>query len=180
MSGSSKRESSGENRLIIAILLVTTAVALCVTAWALWFRTPNVTLAPDYAPKETEAHAQTIPNDTGEQKKSEAGGGSVSLTYSNQVSIDLSEELASLMFANPGKSNQNMVVQIVIQEEVIVQSGTILPAHQVTTLDLLEGAAAMLTPGGYEGEFSILYYHPESGEKAIVNTEIPIHIEVKD
>ena len=84
------------------------------------------------------------------------------------------------MFANPGKSNQNVVVQIVIQDQVIVQSGTILPGRQVTALDLLDGAASMLTPGGYDGNFSILYYHPESGEKAIVNTEIPIHIEVRD
>ena len=180
MSESSKRESTGETRLIIALLLLITMVAVCVTVWALWFRMPSVTLAPDYAPKEIEAHAHVIPNDSGEQKKSEAGGGSVSLTYSNQVSIDLSDETASLMFANPGKSNQNVVVQIVIQDQVIVQSGTILPGRQVTALDLLDGTASMLTPGGYDGNFSILYYHPESGEKAIVNTEIPIRIEVRD
>ena len=180
MSEGSKRESTGETRLIIALLLLITTVAVCVTVWALCFRTPNITLAPDYAPKETEAHAQMIPNDSGEQKKSESGGGSVSLTYSNQVAIDLSDEIASLMFANPGKSNQNVVVQIVIQDQVIVQSGTILPGRQVTALDLLDGATSMLTPGGYDGNFSVLYYHPESGEKAIVNTEIPIHIEVKD
>lgn len=180
MSMVSKRGMGGESRLIVPLLLVITAAALCVTVWALWFRMPNVTLAPDYAPKETEPHAQLIPNDSDEPKKSETGGGSVSLIYSNQASIDLSDEIASLMFANPGKSNQNMVVQIVIQGEVIVQSGMILPGRQVTELDLLEGAAAMLTPGGYDGNFSVLYYHPESGEKAIVNTEIPIRIEVRD
>ena len=175
-----RKERIDENRLIIALLLVITLAAVCVTIWALCFRTPDVMLAPDYAPKETEAHAHAIPDDRGEPAKSESGGGSVSLTYSNQVSIDLSGEQASLMFANPGKSNQNMVLRIVIQEEVIVQSGTILLGHQVNTLDLMEGAASMLMPGGYEGNFSILYYHPETGEKAMVNTEIPIHIEVRD
>lgn len=180
MEAESKKERKDESRLIIALLLLITLAAVCVTVWALYFRTPDVLLAPDYAPKETEVHAQVIPDDRGEPAKSESGGGSVSLTYSNQVSIDLSREQASLMFANPGKSNQNMVLRIVIQDEVIVQSGTIPPGHQVNTLDLLEGAASMLVPGGYEGNFSILYYHPETGEKAMVNTEIPIHIEVKD
>lgn len=176
----SKKQTVDKTTILIALLLAITVVASCITVWALFFRKPETILAPDYAPKETEAHAQIIPNDSGEQKKSEEGGGSVSLTYSNQVSIDLSDGTASLMFANPGKSNQNMVVQIVIQNEVIVQSGTILPGRQVTTLELMEGAVEKLSSGGYDGNFSILYYHPESGEKAIVNTEIPIHIEVSD
>ena len=137
-------------------------------------------LAPDYAPRETEALAQTIPNDNGEKMQSQEGGGSVNLTYSNEVSIDLSDERAFLMFANPGKSNQDMVLQIVIRDEVIVQSGTIQPGQQVTELNLLEGEAAKLTTGGYDGKFTILYYHPDSAEKAMVNTEIPIRIEVKN
>lgn len=165
---------------LILLLLLITIAAVCVTIWALFFRKTNIVLAPDYAPQETEVYADTIPDDTGEKMESEEGGGSVSLTYSNQVVIDLGDELVSLYFANPGKSNQNMIIQIMIQDEVIVQSGTILPGHQITTLELLDGAAAMLSPGGYDGNFVILYYHPDSNEKAIVNTEIPIHIDVRE
>lgn len=174
----SKKANVDKSKVVIALLLCTTVIAVCVTVWALFLRTPETTLAPDYAPQETEAHAQTIPNDNSQKKESEKGGGSVSLTYSNQVAIDLSDASASLMFANPNKSNQDMVLQIVIQNQLIVQSGTIRPGHQVTTLDLMDGAAAKLSPGGYDGNFVILYYHPDSGEKAIVNTEIPINIEV--
>lgn len=165
---------------LIAVLLLITISAVCVTVWALFFREPDVILAPDYAPQDTEEHAQKIPNDNSEKVESEEGGGSVSLTYSNKVTIDLSDAKASLMFANPGKSNQNMVVQIVIQNEVIVQSGTILPGHQVVELDLLDDAASKLSTGGYDGNFAIFYYHPDSGEKAIVNTEIPIQITVSE
>ena len=135
-------------------------------------------LAPDYALQDTEENAQKIPNDNGEKVESETGGGSVSLTYSNKVTIDLSDGKAKLMFANPGKSNQNMIVQIVIQNEVIVQSGMLLPGYQVTELELLDDAASKLSPGGYDGSFAIFYYHPASGEKAVVNTEIPIQITV--
>ena len=175
-----KKSSIDKSKVVIALLLLITVIAICITVWALFFRTPETTLSPDYAPQETEAHAQTIPNDNSHKKESEKGGGSVSLTYSNQVAIDLSDANASLMFANPNKSNQDMVLQIVIQNQVVVQSGIIRPGHQVTTLDLMDGAATKLSPGGYDGNFVILYYHPDSGEKAIVNTEIPIRIEVSN
>jgi hypothetical protein len=36
----------------------------------------------------------------------------------------------------------------------------------------------MLSPGGYKGSFSVFYYDPSSGEKAMVNTEIPILVTV--
>lgn len=169
-----------KSKWLILLLLLITLIAVCVTVWALFFRGPGVTLAPDYAPQETEAHAETIPGDSGEKMESEQGGGSVSLSYSNQVTIDLSDRTASLYFANPGKSNQDMVVQVVIQDTVIVQSGTLNPGKQVTILDLLDGAHKQLAAGGYDGKFVVLYYDQETGEKAIVNTEIPITITVNE
>lgn len=166
--------------LLISVLLIITVIAICVTVWALFFRDSSPALAPDYAPQEEEQNAETIPNDTGEKMENPEGGGSVSLTYSREVSIDLSDETATLLFANPGKSNQDMVLQIVIQDTVIVQSGTLKPGNQVTALDLLDGAAKKLSAGTYEGNFNVLYYNPETGEKAIVNTEIPITITVNN
>lgn len=166
--------------ILIFLLCLITISAIAVSVWALFFREPDVILAPDYAPQEAEKHAQTIPNDNGDKMDSPEGGGAVSLTYSNQVSIDLSDEIAFLLFANPRKSKQDIVIQIVIQNEVIAQSGTLTPGHQVVILDLLKGAEQKLSAGGYEGKFVILYYDRESGEKAIVNTEIPIRITVKE
>lgn len=166
--------------LLIPILLIITVIAICVTVWALFFRDSGPALAPDYAPQEEEQNAESIPNDTGAKMENPEGGGSVSLTYSREVSIDLSDETATLLFANPGKSNQDMVLQIVIQDTVIVQSGTLKPGNQVTALELLDGAAKKLSAGTYEGNFNVLYYNPETGEKAIVNTEIPITITVNN
>ncbi len=164
--------------LLIPVLLVITVVAICVTIWALFYRDTGPVLAPDYAPQEEEVNAETIPGDTGEKLDNPEGGGSVSLTYSRDMQIDLSEKTATLLFANPGKSNQDMVLQIVIQGEVIVQSGTLKPGNQVTRLSLIDGMEKKLSAGVYEGNFAVLYYHPETGEKAIVNTEIPITITV--
>lgn len=173
----SKKQSN--SKVLILILLLITVVALCVTIWAVFFREP-VVLAPDYAPQQEEQNAETIPDDSGEKMESPQGGGSVSLTYSNEVTIDLSDKTASLYFANPGKSNQDMVLQVLIQDTVIIQSGTLKPGNQVSTIDLLDGAAKQLQPGGYDGKFLVLYYSPETGEKAMVNTEIPITITVEE
>ena len=168
--------------IIIAILAVITVAALCVTMWALFLREPDdnnkVILNPDYAPQNKEENAETIPDDTGDKMENPEGGGAVSLTYSNEVTIDLSDKAAAIYFANPGKSNQDMVIQIVIQDTVILQSGTLSPGNQVKILNLLEGAEDMLQPGGYEGKFIVLYYDLTSGEKSMVNTEIPITINV--
>lgn len=169
-----------KTNLLILILLVITVIAICITVWALFFRDSSPTLAPDYAPKEEEQHAETIPDDNGERMEQPDGGGSVSLTYSKEVTINLSDKTASLYFANPGKSNQDIVLQVVIQDEVIVQSGTLKPGKQVASLELLDSASNILKAGEYEGKFVVFYYHPETAEKAVVNTEIPITITAKE
>ena len=114
-------------KILIPVLLLITLIAVGVTIWALCFRDTAPVLAPDYAPVEEESNAQAIEDDSGEKLEAEEGGGAVSLTYSNEVTIDLSDKAASLVFANPGKSVQDMVVQIVIDDTVIVQSGTLKP-----------------------------------------------------
>ena len=179
-----QNQKANKSTIIIAILALITVGALCVTMWALFFREPSagdddkVILNPDYAPQKQEQNAETIPDDTGEKMENPEGGGAVSLTYSNEVTIDISDKAAALYFANPGKSNQDMVIQIAIQDTIILQSGTLSPGNQVKLLNLLEGAEDMLQPGGYEGKFVVLYYDPISGEKSMVNTEIPITINV--
>ena len=166
------------HRFLIPLLLLITAAAVCTTVWALFFRRSDTVLVPDYAPVATEAHAQPIPDDQPRQNAAEPGTGSVSLTYSNQVSISLSGKSASLLFANPGNSNQDMVLQLLIQDTLIFQSGRLTPGNQVSTLDLATGAEKLLTPGGYEGCFMVFYYDSVTAEKAIVNTQIPVTVTV--
>lgn len=178
----SQNENRNEKKttVIIVILVLITVAALCVTMWALFFREPSVVLTPDYAPQETEKNQTPIEGDNGNKMDVDEGSGAVSLTYSDKVTIDLSDEKVTLDFGNPSKSTQNMVIQVVIREQILVQSGTLTPGNKVTTLDLLDGTAKNLSLGGYEGKFVILYYNSETGEKAVVNTEIPISITVQE
>ena len=166
--------------MIIFLLLLITVGAVCVTVWALFFRTEETgLLAPDHAPV-IEEQAQPIPGDTGKPNDVQPGSGSVSLTYSNTVKIRLGDRSAQFLFANPGRSNQDLVIQLIIQDRVIFQSGRITPGNQVANLELSAESAAMLMPGGYEGAFLIHFYDPVSSEKAIVTTEIPVSVTVTE
>ena len=180
MNAVETNKSTNTKKLIILLILLL-LISIGVTLWALFFREPTVVLNPDYAPEEVEFNQIPIPNDDASGKvENTGGGGSVSLNYIDRVVIDLSDRKANLYFANPGKSNQDMVLQVVIQDEVLVQSGRLTPGHQVTELELLPDAAKKLAPGGYDGKFILYYYHPETSEKAMVNTEIEVDVAVQE
>lgn len=168
-----------KNRLVILLVLITLA-ALGVTVWALFFRTEKPVLAPDYAPVEEDPNARPADDDGSDKMEAPEGGGAVSLTYSDEVTIDLSEQKAGLLFVNPGRSLQDIVIQINVADAAIVQSGTLKPGNQVTSLDLLEGVEGRLQPGGYDGLMTISYYDPDTREKSVVNTEIPVSVTVRE
>ena len=70
---------------------------------------------PDYAPRQNEQYAEDIGDNDDSKLTQSEGGGAVSITYTTNVDIDLSKGIAELYFANPTKSNQDMVLQIVIK-----------------------------------------------------------------
>ena len=129
-------------KILIPVLLLITLIAIGVTIWALCFRDTAPVLAPDYAPEEEESNAQAIEDDSGEKLETEEGGGAVSLTYSNEVTIDLSDKAASLVFANPGKSVQDMVVQIVI--DVVLRLRVIVNARAVAINFFMDRSSSII------------------------------------
>jgi len=173
-----ERKNAKRNRILILILSLITLIAISVTVWALFFRDKNENLPPDYAPQETEINAEPIEGDDDARLEQPEGGGAVSLTYSKDVTVSLSDKTAALLFGNPARSSQDMVVQLIIQDTVIIQSGTLKPGNQVTKLELLNGAEKALSEGTYEGKLNILFYDRNTGEKAIVNTVIPVTVTV--
>ncbi|MDO5425340.1 MAG: hypothetical protein Q4F41_16605 [Eubacteriales bacterium] len=168
---------SKKSKILIVILLLITAAAVGVTIWTLFFRDTAPELAPDYAPQEAEEYAEAVSEGASEEKMEAAeGGGAVSMIYQKNVQISLSENLASLLFQNPSKSVNDIVLQIVIvdaegEETVIAQSGTLHPGYKVEQLALIEGAAK-LSEGTYTGKYIVLYYDPDTAEKAVLNGSI--------
>ncbi len=82
------------------------------------------------------------------------------------------------MFGNPSRSNREAIVQLVVQDNVVLQSDSIAPGTQVTELDLADGAAEKLTAGVCEGKFVVYFYDRESGRWATLNAEIPVTVTV--
>lgn len=171
-------KSDRKSRWIILLLLLLLLIAIGVTLWALFFR-EETTLTPDYAPRREDKYAQSLDDQGDEKLEQVQGGGAVSLTYSTKVTVTLDDGMASVYFANPSKSNQDMVLQLVVQDVILAQSGRLSPGKQLDTLELLEGAASRLQPGGYNGQFVVLFYQPDTGEKTIVNMEIPVDVTVQ-
>ena len=164
-------------KILIPVLLLITLIAIGVTIWALCFRDTAPVLAPDYAPVEEESNAQAIEDDSGEKLEAEEGGGAVSLTYSNEVTISLADAAATVQITNPTRSNQSMLIQLMIQDVKIGQSGTIPPGNQLTVIPLDENIT--LEPGTYEGMFHLLFFDTETNERANLNTNIPVTITVE-
>ena len=107
-----------------------------------------------------------------------AGGGTVSLTYSDAADIDLTAGQVTLLFANPEKSGWDASVRLVVGESEAACSDLLTPGQQVTQLPLLEGAKKDLTAGSRSGTLKVSFYHPQTGAKAMLDAEIPVTVTV--
>ena len=169
-----KNSSKIMNYILIGIII------LLLAAIAVGIFMYKKALTPDYAPGTIDTNAIPTPDDGSKMNKSE-GGGAVSLSYSNVVSIDLSKKNIKMYFKNPSKSTQAMVIQVILEsggkEYIIGQTDRVPSGYTVYDTKLLNTVS--LKAGGYTGKFNVMYYDEETEEKAIVNTNIPIKIEVK-
>ncbi len=174
-----KRTERNMYKLIIALLSLGIVCCIAVSVWALFFRESSVVLTPDYAPQESESNAEPIPDDNGEKPDVEEGGGAISVEYTDIVTVILSDKKAELEYANPGRSTHDIILQVVVKDEVIIQSGLIKPGNRVKELPLLKGAEDLLSEGVYNDcTFRILSYDPETGEKSMIDTEAKITVTV--
>lgn len=181
MNKTTEENKEQKRKLLIIILIIGIVVCLAVTMWALFFRnTKDPGLAPDYAPGQTEPNATPVEDD-GSKLDVPEGGGGISIEYVSSVDIDLSDNKATFQYTHPAKSTQNIVLQIVVKDTVIAQSGLITPGNRLTELTLLDGAAGKLSAGTYtDAQFKILSYDPQSGEKAMVDTVAQITVTVQE
>lgn len=163
-------------RIIISVATLVSVVAITITIVTL-INNEKTVISPDFAPIEKETYAEVLNDEETSKLEQQEGGGAVSLTYSKEVTVNLNDRTAELLFQNPAKSNQNIVLQILIKDTVVAQSGLIEPDYGIKKLALLENVD--LQKGEYEGNFNVLYYDAKTGEKAIVNTSIPISVVVK-
>lgn len=159
-------------------LLLATVVALlaiCVAVWALFFRAPEAPTDPEISPVADE---HLTPTDDGDDEKmpQAEGGGAVNITYSNEVTISLADATAAVQITNPTRSNQSMLIQLIIQDVTVGQSGTIPPGNQLAVIPLNENIT--IEPGSYDGKFQLLFFDVKTNQQANLTTSIPVTIRI--
>ena len=134
-------------------------------------------LPPDTLPP---SEARALPDEETDEEAAPQSeeGGSVNLTFSDQVTISLAEKRAKLLFYTPARSDKSMVLELLIRDALILRSGALAPGSRLESLPLLDNA--VLQPGGYDGLFRVSFYDPDTGERAGVDAEIPVKVTVTE
>lgn len=175
-----KKKKSKWGIRIVVLFLLTVLVIGC-DMYILLSKGPELT--PDYAPYIEDVKAIDISGseeDKNDKDKPEAprDNSAVGITFIPKATIDLSDNLATFMFQNPVRSNGDMVLQLVIDDEIIGQSGKLSPGKQLSSMELLRGAADTLVPGSYDAKFVILFYDPVSAQRSMLKAESAIKLTV--
>lgn len=144
---------------------------------------PAIVLEPDYASIEVEENAVPLaPAEDDEKPEVVQGGGSVTISFRDGVTYDAATKEVALFYQNPGSSTHDVVVQVILtsgeNEYLLGQSGLLHAGYEVSKISGAE-LPVQLKPGGYNGKLKLLFYDPETGERAIVDTDIPTTITVK-
>ena len=175
-------------RLAALLLLLPILLLVIRTGWFKPADDGKVVLAPDYPLIKDEPNSQ--PTEDNQQKfEVSENGGAVALNYSDKVEYGLSDQTVTLFFANPGSSTQAVVLQIIVyggvnvdtgkpEEYLLAESGVLRPGYYVERLDADLESNVSLASGVYSGVMRVLFYNEDTGERAVVNTEIPVNISV--
>lgn len=166
-------------RIAVVVLLI----AIILLAIRVGGGNQPIVLAPDYALVPEETHA-TPSNDNQEKLEAAENGGAVAMIYSDQVGYDMASDTLSLSFTNPSSSTAAVILQVIItdgngNEYLLAESGALKPGYSVDTLDSDKSEDVGLAQGVYKGLLRVLFYNADTGERAIVNSDIVVEITVQ-
>lgn len=132
---------------------------------------------PDHPLPDIDSNIEEIADDNSGSPNSNIseGGGAVSMIYSLNAEIDLTDSDIDILFKNPSKSNHDVLLELYVTKDservLIAQSGRIPAGNMLRDMDLMPDTA-ILTEGVYEGVYKVIYYNPQTGERALVESEI--------
>lgn len=163
--------------LLLLLLLITVA---SVTVSVVTVLRGSEKKPPDYLLPPDDTNAETMGGETPDDTMAppSEGGSAISIHYSDKISISLASGKATMRLGNPKKSLASMSASIIVQNVVIFESGLLRPGYVLRETDIPQEKLAMLSEGKYNGIFRLSFYD-ESGEKSIVQSEIPVEITVK-
>lgn len=103
------------------------------------------------------------------------GGGTVSMIYKLKAELDLSANTISMYFQNPNNSNHDVVLSMYIvsgDQQILIATSGRLPAGTGLYNMEFDSGSAKLKEGQYAALYRVAYYNPETGERALVESDI--------
>lgn len=164
------RQSNAPFWIVLVVLL------LAALAVGLFFLTRERQVIPALNPLPPK-DSSVVPIESDQTSKSdhEVGGGSMTLSYSFEAKLSLSTGKIAVVFQNPFASSHYGQLELVVvsggQEVMIAQSGSIPPGTGLYEMTFNPNSA-VLSPGSYEALYRIGFFDPETGERAVVQTEL--------
>ena len=164
-------------KIAICILLALSVLFLCVGCYfALHQRTVIVNFKmPDVEPGAIKIPASEQTQKPGQETPEGGSGGSV--TYADQVTIDLSARTISFMFQNPNNSGADMVLHLFAGDQEIAATGLLKEGYEIKSLSL--DPSVEMEPGEYDGSFKVDHFDPDTGEKYILDLNIDTTVVVR-
>lgn len=131
-----------------------------------------------------DTQAQPLEDDNSSKVSSPEGGGAVSMTYTLNAEISLETGRIAMYFKNPNASNHDIVVEMYIisggEETLIASSGRVKAGYGLYNMSLGIDFS-LLSAGNYEGKYKVIYYDPETGERALIESDITdLRVKVTD
>lgn len=110
-------------------------------------------------------------------------GGTMEIGFSEYADVDRKTGEVTFLFSSGVTASHETILQLILdkngEEYLLAQSGIIEVNSTLTRMELIEGAAERLTPGGYTGRLRLNFYNKERNEADTdLNTDINIKIRI--
>ena len=134
------------------------------------------TLAPKHPLPEIDINIEAIVGDNTTPNTSvDEGGGAVSMIYTLEATIDISDKDIDILFKNPTKSTHDVALELYITQggkrTLIAKSGRIPAGNMLRTMTLSLDSAT-ISEGIYDGVYKVVYYDSKTGERMLVESDI--------
>ena len=97
------------------------------------------------------------------------------MVYTKDAEIKLSTEMAKIYFNNPNASNHDVVLEFyVVSGETgyfLGRSGRVPSGSSIYEISIADREVE-IKEGEYEGLYVLSFYNPETGERAVVDSQI--------
>lgn len=130
---------------------------------------------PNLVPDDDPNGGGQTDDGAGEKTDIEEGGGSVSMIYTLEADLSLASSEIAMYFKNPSNSSHDVVLELYVmngEEPIYVSTSGRIPAGTGLFTMTFDPSKASLAMGSYEAQYRVLYYDPNSGERALVESVI--------